>query len=198
MTLPKNLDLIDNLLSEKYLTTGDLNTLVDPGFYFIEYPQNSPLDSWGHVIVTAGGTGRVMQIYLSDHTNDAEMYLYYRQKVYATWTGWRKVARDDGEKYLSMHDNYTGDLNDLTNPGLYYIPHANGNVHAPSSGNWGHLLVSNAGDKTAQLWFDDNTFNGGPYIFIRVFNSGWSDWTSFATMAQVTAEVTRVLTTAEF
>lgn len=103
------------------------------------------------------------------------------------------------DKILSMHDNYPGDLNDLRNPGLYYIPNGNGNFHTPSTGNWGHLLVSNTGNTTAQLWIDDNTNNGGPHIFLRVFNNTfWSDWKSFVTMAQVTAEVTRVLTTAEF
>lgn len=99
---------------------------------------------------------------------------------------------------LLNEQSYDGDLNDLTKPGLYYIPNGNANVHTPSSGNWGHVLVSNAENKTAQLWIDDNVFNGGPHIFLRVFNSSWSNWTSFATMAQVTAEVTRVLTTAEF
>lgn len=200
MDLPKNIDLINNLLSEKYLSSADLNTLLNPGFYFVEDGQNGPLTAYAHVIVSSGGDNRVMQIYLPDQTTDDAMYLYYRQKVDTTWSSWRKVARDDGGKYLSMHNSYTGDLNDLRNPGLYYVPANNAGIHAPSSGNWGHVLVSSSGDSgsTAQLWLDDNTNNNGPHLCLRVFNFTWTEWKSFVTMDDVTAEVTRILTTAEF
>lgn len=107
MTLPQDLNLISQLLSEKKLDNVDLDTITNPGFYFCITPSHAPNNvvSWAHLIVTSPGTfydnlTRVMQIYLND--NDASMYLWYRQNVNGDWTEWKKVARDDGQTYATM------------------------------------------------------------------------------------------------
>lgn len=109
MTLPQDLNLISQLLSEKKLDNVDLDTITNPGFYFCITPSHAPnnVKSWAHLIVTSpgrldGNKTRIMQLYLSDHPSDTEMYLWYRQNVDGVWTAWKKVARDDGQVYATM------------------------------------------------------------------------------------------------
>ena len=109
MTVPQDLNLIRQLLSEKKLDNVDLDTITNPGFYFCTTPSHAPnnMGAWTHLLVTSPGTlsgndARVMQLYLNDHPNDTEMYLWYRQNVDGVWTAWKKVARDDGQVYATM------------------------------------------------------------------------------------------------
>jgi hypothetical protein len=109
MTLPQDLNLIRQLLTEKKLDNVDLDTVTNPGFYFCTDPSHDPNSNgdWCHLIVTSPGTlsgnlTRIMQIYLSDHYDDANCYLWYRQNNNGTWTTWKKVARDDGQTYSTM------------------------------------------------------------------------------------------------
>lgn len=109
MTLPQDLNLISQLLTEKKLDNVDLDTVSNPGFYFCVAPRNAPnnMDAWAHLIVTNPGqldgkSARIMQLYLNDHITDADMYLWYRQCVVDTWSPWKKVARDDGQTYATM------------------------------------------------------------------------------------------------
>lgn len=88
----------------------------------------------------------------------------------------------------------TGDLNELTTSGFYYVQQP---VNAPTS-NWPHLIV-NAIDnknKVAQLAIPDQA-NAGLY-YRCYYQTSWSAWYKLVTMDQVTAEITRLLTTAEF
>lgn len=109
MTLPQDLNLISQLLTEKTLNNVDLDTITNPGFYFCASPSHAPNnnDAWAHLIVTSPGIGsgnatRIMQLYLNDHPSDTDMYLWYRQNVSGEWTTWKKVARDDGQTYATM------------------------------------------------------------------------------------------------
>lgn len=109
MTLPQDLNLISQLLTEKKLDNADLDTITNPGFYFCVSPSHAPnnVNAWTHLIVTSpgrlsGNVTRIMQLYLNDHPSDAEMYLWYRQNVNGEWTTWKKVARDDGQTYATM------------------------------------------------------------------------------------------------
>lgn len=109
MTLPQDLNLIRQLLSEKKLDNVDLDTITNPGFYFCTPSSHAPnnMYAWAHLIVTSPGTlsdnaTRIMQLYLNDHPSDTEMYLWYRQNVNGEWTTWKKVARDDGQTYATM------------------------------------------------------------------------------------------------
>ena len=88
----------------------------------------------------------------------------------------------------------TGDLNKLTTSGFYFVQNP---VNAPTS-NWPHLIVNATDNKNtvAQLAIPDQG-NAGLYYRCYYQNS-WSDWYKLVTMDQVTAEITRLLTTAEF
>lgn len=88
----------------------------------------------------------------------------------------------------------TGDLNELTTSGFYYVDQP---TNSPSR-SCPHAIVNSSDDKqhVIQLLFPDNASEGAYY---RQCNSGsWSSWLKLANMDQVTAEVTRLLTTAEF
>lgn len=76
---------------------------------------------------------------------------------------------------------------DLTTPGFYYV----------NDPNWGHLIVTanDSNNRIAQISLPDF----GDSAWFRVKNdSGWGAWNQLATMAQVTNELTRLLTTVEF
>lgn len=88
----------------------------------------------------------------------------------------------------------TGDLNKLTTSGFYYVQNP---VNAPTS-NWTHLIVNEAYNKNmvAQLAIPDQAVSG---LYYRCYyQTSWSAWYKLVTMDQVTAEITRLLTTAEF
>ena len=88
----------------------------------------------------------------------------------------------------------TGDLNELTTSGFYYVQQP---TNSPTTA-WVHAIV-NANDDNKhvlQLVLPDNG-NEGMYYRDRTSGS-WSSWSKLVTMDQVTAEITRLLTTAEF
>jgi hypothetical protein len=88
----------------------------------------------------------------------------------------------------------TGDLNELTTSGFYYVQQP---TNSPTTA-WVHALVNSSDDNhhVIQLVLPDNGSEG---VYYRDRTSGsWSSWSKLVTMDQVTAEVTRLLTTAEF
>lgn len=109
MSLPQDLNLISQLLSEKKLDNVDLDNLINPGFYFCTSISHAPNDenTWAHLIVVSprkleGNNIRVVQIYLNDRYQDTDMYIWYRKKTNNDWSDWKKVARDDGQTYATM------------------------------------------------------------------------------------------------
>lgn len=92
--------------------------------------------------------------------------------------------------------SYTA-MNDLTTPGFYYVKMKTLNSAAYNS----HLLVNANDDNSSilQLLVNDTTTGDNTGLFVRQRVDGtWSSWQHILTSDQVTAEVTRLLTTAEF
>ena len=103
------------------------------------------------------------------------------------------------------------DLDTITNPGFYFCTTPS---HAPNNQDgWAHLIVTSPGTlignatRIMQLYLNDHTSDTYMYIWYRQnVNGEWTTWKkvarddgqTYATMSQVTAEVTRILTTAEF
>lgn len=88
----------------------------------------------------------------------------------------------------------TGDLNELTTSGFYYVQHP---TNSPTTA-WVHAIVNSSDDNNhvIQLVLPDNGSEG---VYYRDQTSGsWASWSKLVTMDQVTAEVTRLLTTVEF
>ena len=98
MSVPLDLSLISQLLNEQR-TTGDLNALNKPGFFYVMYPTNTPNDrqDWCHVINLVNYMGnehtaefrRIFQIYINDNRNDNT--IWYR-KYSGEWTAWERFA----------------------------------------------------------------------------------------------------------
>ena len=87
-----------------------------------------------------------------------------------------------------------GDLNGLTTSGFYYVQQP---TNSPTTA-WLHVIVnSSANNKhVIQLAFPDTASEGVYYRHLTI--DSWSSWSKLVTMDQVTAEITRLLTTTEF
>lgn len=98
MSVPLDLSLINQLLNEQR-TTGDLNALTKPGFFYVVWPTNTPNDrtSYCHVInlvnyISNEHTAenmRIFQMYISDTREDNT--IWYR-KYDNGWTDWERFA----------------------------------------------------------------------------------------------------------
>lgn len=87
MPLPLNLSLIQALITSKTVPTdSDKNTLITPGFYYVNDPN------WGHLIVTANDSNnRIAQISLPDHGDS----VWFRVKADNDWFAWKQLATMD-------------------------------------------------------------------------------------------------------
>ena len=98
MSVPLDLSLISQLLNEQR-TTGDLNALTKPGFFYVTNPTNTPNDSigWCHVINLVNYVSnehteknmRIFQIYVNDH-KDIDTVWY--RKYYGEWSAWERFV----------------------------------------------------------------------------------------------------------
>lgn len=98
MSVPLDISLINQLLNEQR-TTGDLNALTKPGFFYVTDPTNKPNDiqAWCHVInlvnyATNEHTAvnrRIFQICTYDNRNDNS--IWYR-KYYGEWSAWERFV----------------------------------------------------------------------------------------------------------
>ena len=98
MSVPLDLSLISQLLNEQR-TTGDLNALTKPGFFYVLWPTNTPNDRKNscHVInlvnyISNEHTAenmRIFQMYISDTREDNT--IWYR-KYDNGWTDWERFA----------------------------------------------------------------------------------------------------------
>ena len=120
MSVPLDLSLISQLLTEQR-TTGDLNALNKPGFFFVVNPTNTPndRDTWCHVINlfnycdnehTAENL-RIFQIYINDFFGDNTVW--YRQ-FNTNWSAW--------ERFVTATDlsNSTTKIDDQTTLAKWY------------------------------------------------------------------------------
>lgn len=98
MSVPLDLSLISQLLNEQR-TTGDLNALTKPGFFYVLWPTNTPNNRKNscHVInlvnyISNEHTAenmRIFQMYISDTREDNT--IWYR-KYDNGWTDWERFV----------------------------------------------------------------------------------------------------------
>ena len=114
MSVPLDLSLISQLLTEQR-TTGDLNNLTKPGFFYVTQPTNTPNEyaAWCHVInlvnyIPSGIAGdplRIFQIYINDNRDDNTVW--YRQ-FNNGWTDWERfVTATDLQNSTTKIDDQT-------------------------------------------------------------------------------------------
>ena len=98
MSVPLDLSLISQLLTEQR-TTGDLNALTKPGFFYVIDPTNTPNDNqgWPHVINLVNyaynehtaENMRIVQICIDGHSR--ENTVWYR-KYNGEWSAWERFV----------------------------------------------------------------------------------------------------------
>ena len=98
MSVPLDLSLINQLLNEQR-TTGDLNALTKPGFFYVVWPTNTPNDrtSYCHVINLVNYISnehteenmRIFQMYISDTSDDNTIC---DRKYDNGWTDWERFV----------------------------------------------------------------------------------------------------------
>lgn len=117
MSVPLDLSLISQLLTEQR-TTGDLNALIKPGFFYVTDPTNVPnnYSAWCHVINLVNYTDeatngkRIFQIYINDHIDNNTVW--YRQHTLGEaavgWTAWERfVTATDLQNSTTKIDDQT-------------------------------------------------------------------------------------------
>ena len=114
MSVPLDLSLISQLLNEQR-TTGDLNALTKPGFFYVTQPTNTPnnVTTWCHVINIVNYITdepieayiRIVQIYIRDNSNDKTMWC---RKYSGEWSAWERfVTGTDLPNSMTKIDDQT-------------------------------------------------------------------------------------------
>ena len=98
MTLPLNLLLFSRVLDEKtitptsYMATNDLTT---PGFYYVNYKAlNSMLYNVNLLVSANDDSSRVLQLLVSELTDDENAGLQFRHRIDGTWSEWKRLTTD--------------------------------------------------------------------------------------------------------
>ena len=113
MSAPLDLSLINQLLNEQR-TTGDLNALTKPGFFYVMNPTNAPKDSnhWCHVInlvnyISDEHTEKNMRIFQM-YTNDTRDNTVWYRKYSDQWSAWERfVTGTDLPNSMTKIDDQT-------------------------------------------------------------------------------------------
>lgn len=113
MSVPLDLSLISQLLNEQR-TTGDLNALTKPGFFYVTDPTNKPNDTpgWCHVINVVDyayeHTEENMRIFqMCTYDVNYDNTIWYRKYV-GEWTGWERfVTATDLQNSTTKIDDQT-------------------------------------------------------------------------------------------
>ena len=113
MSVPLDLSLISQLLNEQR-TTGDLNALTKPGFFYVMNPTNAPKDSnhWCHVInlvnyISDEHTEKNMRIFQM-YTNDTRDNTVWYRKYSDQWSAWERfVTGTDLPNSMTKIDDQT-------------------------------------------------------------------------------------------
>ena len=114
MSVPLDLSLISQLLTEQR-TTGDLNALTKPGFFYVIDPTNTPNDNqgWPHVINLVNyaynehtaENMRIVQICIDGHSRANT--IWYR-KYNGEWSAWERfVTATDLQNSTTKIDDQT-------------------------------------------------------------------------------------------
>lgn len=95
MTLPLNLLLFSRVLDEKTITPTSytvMDDLTTPGFYYVKMKVLNSVMANGHILVSANDDGsNVLQLLVSEFTDDENAGLQFRLRLDGTWTEWKRL-----------------------------------------------------------------------------------------------------------
>ena len=92
------------ILAVKNRFSNDMNDLKEQGSYIAIAATNAPSEAWGTVCVYAGGSGSVVQIYVTDTGSESEQSNTFIRHFNGTfWSPWRSVFDDGNATTLETH-----------------------------------------------------------------------------------------------
>lgn len=95
MTLPLNLLLFSHVLDEKTITPTSytaMNDLTTPGFYYLKNKELNSMLFNAHLLVSANDdSSRVLQLLVTEATDDENAGLQYRLRIDGTWSEWQRL-----------------------------------------------------------------------------------------------------------
>lgn len=195
-TLPANggnADTIDGKHASDFIYARGILDSID--LDDIKYPCsalalnciNRPSEYWGTLLVYAGGTGSIVQLYIPTVPDGTPTAMYFRHYGGTGWTTWRNTADGgnadtlDGlhaDEFYKIAPVQYGDANKCTKPGIYYCD--SNAINNPVS-HYGLLKVCAMNNNSTWIEQQFVSFEGaaGSYngTWIRIYiNSGWSNW----------------------
>lgn len=154
--------------SARSTISGNLNNATDPGIYWCNMDNctNRPtgVTSYGYLEVWRSSSGTYFQRFTEYSTGIS----YFRGYTNSQWYSW---ACRNTLQALSTHGGFSGNLNTVNEPGVYWVNLADCTNGPLASGN-GYLEVWRASSLT---WFQRFTrwmSAGGPEVAIRVWSNG--------------------------
>ncbi len=185
---------LDNKMSNPVeLTTGDIDTLWDSGFYWINYTNDAqnisgfPIPNKSFVLLVDGGENVVRQFatyYLKSNPR-CFVRMYDGWSNPPVWGDWKELAFTDKTISLPTKLLATDEKTDLNDekfrvPGFYYFnsnPDANAFENLPIRGKAGTLMVD-GNEKVVRQFFTVYK-NQGMNTFVRMYSgydNTWGDW----------------------
>lgn len=182
----------------KKLTTGDLNTITESGFYFADDAvSNKPTSGDDYYIINsiyASGSGVQIAV-LSGSSNR----MFVRRGSVNTWNAWSEIETVAGSEAkvnatqkakVTQDSGYeialaSTDLNTVLMTGFYYTT---GSTNMPTGvSNNGHLQVFARSSTYAVQHY---TPYSSSQVYIRVYNNGtWTAWSELQTDSAVDVKI---------
>ena len=187
-------DLDNKMVNPVKLTTGNIDTLLDSGFYWINHNNTAqnisgfPIPNKSFVLLVDGGENVVRQFatyYLKSNPR-CFVRIYDGWSNPPVWGEWKELAFNDKTISLPTKLLATDEIRDLNNekfrvPGFYYLnsndPDAIAFNNLPISGKAGTLMVD-GNEKVVRQFFTVYK-NQGMRTFVRMYSgyeNDWGDW----------------------
>ena len=191
-----NADIIDAELLARIKTytintNTDVNTLTTPGVYTLvlgatyENLPNNAVNGWLWVLPT--NAGAVKQIFIRFGSRSTYQDIYQRLiHANSNIEEWAKIATEtDLENCLKLFyisNSAVYNLNDYTDPGIYYFPTVEGSLNLPGGSVNGWLMVMNVSTNIKQVFFRHGSAGNYYQTFVRLGTNGvWHSWVRYAT-----------------
>ncbi len=172
------------LSPKESLGAVSLNTITTPGAYYQATPANAttannyPVNNViGGLLVYTLGTGETLQIYRTPSLNAP--FEYQRLGSKGTWKDWQPSVTTAG-RWKAPDAEYTGNLNSLSAPGVYWSKSATTANNWPSAGR-GSVIVQ----ATDAYIFQTCSNDDGQYYRYTANGTNWGAWSKTAKMSDI-------------
>lgn len=183
----------DFIYARGILESIDLDDIKYPCSALALNCVNSPSDQWGTLLVYAGGTGSIVQIYIPTANDGTPTVMYFRHYGGTGWTTWRNTADGGNAETVGGFNNrtifrpyyITSNANDCYTNGSYMCTPDTTNIPIA---NYGILVSFNGeGDKINDTWVSQNFYPvNSNYVYHRFWtNNAWTNWERMASVNDI-------------